>query len=156
MVLPASHRVSVSRGTQDPTQLNSASPTGLSPCLAALPRAFGSPRSTSWSSYNPKSRNLWFRLFRFRSPLLTEYLSFPRAIEMFQFTRFPPRRVIRFDRTGFPHSDIAGSCVCTRLASAFRSVPRPSSALDAKASPVCPYLLGCCDTEKRTLSHVRV
>src|SRR5688500_13153096 len=46
---------------------------------------------------------------------------------------------------GFPHSDISGSCACTRLAGAYRSVPRPSSALDAKASPVCPYLrnLGC-------------
>ena len=42
---------------------------------------------------------------------------------------------------GFPHSDISDSCACTRLVRAFRSVPRPSSALDAKASPVCPSLL---------------
>ena len=60
---------------------------------------------------------------------------------------------MRVRRTGFPHSDIAGYCVCTRLASAYRSVPRPSSALDAKAFPVCPYLLGTTDTEKRMLSH---
>src|SRR4051794_33510101 len=37
-----------------------------------------------------KSR--WFRLFRVRSPLLTEsrFLSFPRGTEMFQFPRFAP------------------------------------------------------------------
>ena len=34
---------------------------------------------------------LWFSLFRFRSPLLTEsrLISFPRPTEMFQFRRFP-------------------------------------------------------------------
>src|SRR3954453_17257617 len=34
----------------------------------------------------------WFRLFRVRSPLLTEsrFLSFPRGTEMFQFPRFAP------------------------------------------------------------------
>lgn len=34
----------------------------------------------------------WFRLFRFRSPLLTEsrFLSLPRGNEMFQFPRFAP------------------------------------------------------------------
>ena len=52
---------------------------------------------------------------------------------------------------GFPHSDISDSCACTRLVGAFRSVPRPSSALDAKASTVCPYLRYTCDTETSTL-----
>ena len=31
--------------------------------------------------------------------------------------------------------------VCLRLSTAFRSLPRPSSALSAKASTACPYLL---------------
>ena len=37
-----------------------------------------------------KSRTITNRLFRFRSPLLSEsrLMSFPRATEMFQFTRF--------------------------------------------------------------------
>ena len=52
---------------------------------------------------------------------------------------------------GFPHSDISDSCACTRLVGAFRSVPRPSSALDAKASTVCPSLRYTCDTETPTL-----
>lgn len=39
---------------------------------------------------------MWFRLFRFRSPLLTESLviSFPRVTEMFQFTRYPTSRYL--------------------------------------------------------------
>jgi hypothetical protein len=41
----------------------------------------------------------------------------------------------------FPHSDIPGSKVGQHLPRAFRSRPRPSSALDAKASTVCPYSL---------------
>jgi hypothetical protein len=41
----------------------------------------------------------------------------------------------------FPHSDIPGSKVGQHLLRAFRSRPRPSSALGAKASTVCPYSL---------------
>src|SRR4051812_4755764 len=38
-------------------------------------------------SYNPIRRSGWFRLVRFRSPLLTEsrFLSLPPGTEMFQF-----------------------------------------------------------------------
>ena len=66
---------------------------------------------------------------------------------MFQFPGFPsvgyvfPHGYMGMPPCGFPHSDISGSCGCTLLTRAFRSVPRPSSALDAKASPVCPYSL---------------
>ena len=43
-------------------------------------------------SYNPMRLPPWFRLFRFRSPLLTEsrFLSLPPGTEMFQFPRFAP------------------------------------------------------------------
>ena len=40
---------------------------------------------------------------------------------------------------GFSYSEIR--FVCLRLNTAFRSLPRPSSALSAKASTACPYLL---------------
>lgn len=40
---------------------------------------------------------------------------------------------------GFPHSEIHGYNVCRRLPMAYRSLPRPSSALGAKASTLCPY-----------------
>ncbi len=39
---------------------------------------------------------------------------------------------------GFPHSEILGYSVRTQLPEAYRSVPRPSSAIDAKASTVRP------------------
>src|SRR5215510_12797203 len=45
------------------------------------------------------------------------------------------------NEAGFPHSDIAASIACTRLGGAFRSVPRPSSAVGGQASPGCPSLL---------------
>ncbi len=63
---------------------------------------------------------------------------------MFQFSSFPPRRlwiqrrVISVHEIGFPHSDTPGYSACTRLPGAFRSVPRPSSALGTKASSVRP------------------
>ena len=38
----------------------------------------------------------------------------------------------------FPHSEILGSKVGQHLTQAYRSRPRPSSALGAKASTVCP------------------
>src|SRR5690606_2592303 len=41
----------------------------------------------------------------------------------------------------FPHSDIPGSTSGWRLPEAYRSLPRPSSAPDAKASTVCPTQL---------------
>jgi hypothetical protein len=41
----------------------------------------------------------------------------------------------------FPHSEIPGSKTGQRLPQAYRSRPRPSSALSAKASTVCPCSL---------------
>ena len=58
-----------------------------------------------------------FRLFRFRSPLLSEsrFLSFPPGTEMVHFPGFARTRlwihraVRRFYLRGFPHSEIPGS-----------------------------------------------
>ena len=93
------------------------------------------------------SRSTVFRkttgLVRVRSPLLTEFrlISFPPATEMFQFAGFA------FSAYGFgreypcgwvaPFGD-PGVKACSRLIRAFRSVPRPSSPLGAKASTRCP------------------
>lgn len=48
------------------------------------------PLWLAFPSYSVNSRAITNRLFRFRSPLLSEsrLMSFPRATEMFQFTRF--------------------------------------------------------------------
>ncbi len=87
-----------------------------------------------------------FGLFRVRSPLLSEsrFLSFPSGTEMVHFPEFArarlciQRAVRRFCRRGFPHSEIFGYNACVRLPEAYRSLPRPSSPVSAKASTVRP------------------
>jgi len=78
-------------------------------------------------------------LLRFRSPLLTEsrLMSFPPGTEMFQFPGFASC-TYEFS-TGYPEGWVApfGHLrinACSQLPAAFRSVPRPSSPLGAKAS----------------------
>ena len=59
--------------------------------------------------------------------------------------RYPPyvfrREHARITTRRFPHSEIPGSKVGQHLTRAYRSRPRPSSALGAKASTVCPSSL---------------
>ena len=82
-----------------------------------------------------------FGLIRVRSPLLTESL------------RFLFLRVLRcFSSPGLLslRSDMSSTCrvapfgyprisPCQRVPSAFRRLPRPSSPVEAKASPGCPF-----------------
>jgi hypothetical protein len=84
------------------------------------------------------------RLLQFRSPLLSQsrLISFPRATEMFQFTRFASRSLCIQLRilpcgSGFPHSDICGSKLVCQLPAAYRRLLRPSSPVVAKASTIC-------------------
>jgi hypothetical protein len=87
------------------------------------------------------------RLIRFRSPLHSEsrLMSFPRATEMFQFTRFASHDyvfIMRYLlRGGFPHSEISGSKLICQLPEAYRRLSRPSSPVIAKASTICSYSL---------------
>jgi hypothetical protein len=48
------------------------------------------------------------------------------------------RDVPEFCPGGFPHSEISGYNACVRLTEAYRSLPRPSSPVSAKASTVRP------------------
>ena len=84
-------------------------------------------------------------LVRVRSPLLAEsrLMSFPPATEMFQFAGFASS-TYEFS-PGYPCGWVApfgdpGINDCSHLPRAYRSVPRPSSPLSAKASTRCPYL----------------
>src|SRR3989442_4927111 len=85
-----------------------------------------------------------FGLIPFRSPLLREsrFLSFPPGTKMFQFPGLPfPAYGFSWEYTRITthrlsHSEIAGSKVGQHLPRAYRSRPRPSSALGAKASTV--------------------
>ena len=78
------------------------------------------------------SRAITRRLFRFRSPLLSEsrLMSFPRATEMFQFTRFATMTYVLSQsyslRSGFPHSEISGSKLICQLPEAYRRLCRLS------------------------------
>ena len=100
----------------------------------------------------PRNKFLGFRLFRFRSPLLTKsliYFLFLRVMRCFSSPGSPLpyyvfiRRYRRITVGGFPHSEICGSRLICRaylqLPAAYRSLSRPSSALGAKASTLCPY-----------------
>src|SRR3546814_13368780 len=86
-------------------------------------------------------------LVRVRSPLLAEsrLISFPPATEMFQFTGFASSTYgfsggspCKGGVSPFGHPRIKA---CSQLPEAFRSVPRPSSPLGAKASTRCPSSL---------------
>ena len=87
-----------------------------------------------------------FGLVRVRSPLLTESLLFslPRGTEMVHFPRFALSTLcIQMVVTGHDSSGVApfGNPrikACLRLPEAYRSLPRPSSPLCAKASTVNP------------------
>jgi hypothetical protein len=79
-----------------------------------------------------------FGLFPVRSPLLGEsrLISVPPGTEMFQFPGLAPFRVtgVAAGRVApFGHPEITAR---VQLPQAYRSLPRPSSPLDAKASTV--------------------
>ena len=100
------------------------------------------------------------RLFRFRSPLLSEsrLMSFPRATEMFQFTRFASHDyvfIMRYRlRGGFPHSEISGSKLICQLPEAYRRLSRPSSPVIAKASTTCTCSLDPIALTTRRLLYI--
>src|SRR5438046_3501204 len=60
-----------------------------------------------------------------------QFPSLPRAPYVFRYASQ------RITTGGFPHSEIPGSKVGQHLTRAYRSRPRPSSALSATASTVC-------------------
>src|SRR5262245_15118191 len=64
-----------------------------------------------------------------------QFPSLPRAPYGFRYASQ------RITTGGFPHAEIPGSKVGQHLTRAYRSRPRPSAALRAKASTVCPYCL---------------
>src|SRR6059036_3804810 len=64
-----------------------------------------------------------------------QFPSLPRAPYVFRYASQ------RITTGGFTHSEIPGSKVGQHLPRAYRSRPRPSSALGAKASTVCPSSL---------------
>ena len=103
-----------------------------------FPFLINKPYCSPITPMQPKSH--WFGLFPFRSPLLRESLlfSFPPGTQMFQFPGLAFFRIICLQHIGLPHSEIFGYNGCLHLTEAYRSLPRLSSPLRAKASAVCP------------------
>ena len=87
------------------------------------------------------SKPNWFRLFRVRSPLLTESLLFslPRGTEMVHFPRLALSalyiQAVVFRVPPFGNQRVNGYVLLTV---AYRSFSRPSSPLSAKAFTACP------------------
>ena len=105
--------------------------------------SFGYPFNCYVVVLQPQPKG-WFRLFRFRSPLLSESLlfSFPPGTKMFQFPGlFSLKLCIHFRIIPHYRYWVAPFgdpriVVCLRLPEAFRRSLRPSSALYAKTSTV--------------------
>ena len=97
------------------------------------------PHDTAPATH-PRLTQVRFRLFRVRSPLLTESILFlfQQVLRCFNSLRWHPFGWHGMTRAGFPHSDIPGSKPAWRLPEAYRSLPRPSSPSGAKASPMHP------------------
>ena len=138
----------VPRGTLDPAALSSPSPTGLSPPMAGLPRAVRlappvacavrTPPCThgglgSSGSARRYSRNRCFFLFLRLLRCFSSPGSPPCPMDSDMDAWGPPMRV-----SPFRHLRISGR---VPLPAAFRSLPRLSSALSAKASALRPFLL---------------
>ena len=87
----------------------------------------------------PNQKWLRFRLFRFRSPLLTESLliSFPLGTEMFQFPRLASCLARLRRSAGFPHSETPGSQLNNSSPSLIAVIHVLHRSYGAKASIVC-------------------
>ena len=114
-----------------------------------IPNHSATHRNATIRSRNPGVQARRFGLFRFRSPLLTESLLFstPQGTEMFHFPWCRSEVLciqtsVSSHYTGWvaPFGNLRIKA-CLPLPEAYRSLPRPSSPADAKASIVCPYYL---------------
>ena len=123
---------------------------GFHPLWPLFPEGSAIHARATARSRNPGRQAFRFRLLRVRSPLLAQsrLLSSPSGTEMFHFPEY------RSNGTIFVHPMAAPHCGCRvspfgnlrikalwRLPEAYRSLMRPSSPHDAKASVVRPYTL---------------
>ena len=139
------------RPTWDPARASIGFGYGAFALFGAPFQALLLPISRPMSrSRNPEEQAPRFGLLRVRSPLLAQSLcliSFPPGTEMFHFPGFRPSGLcVQPEVTGRCPRRIApfghlGINVCLPLPQAYRSLPRPSSPCDAKASTVRPFAL---------------
>ena len=150
---PASHRVSVRCGTQATPLHASKSLRDSHPLRSRFPARSIPFGVIVGRPTTPEALVLRFGLLRVRSPLLAESSLFLRVLRCFSSPgSLRSKAILALRRVGFPIRKSSAGHACTRLTDAFRSVPRPSSALDAQASPVCLAWFSPGSTEKLNLS----
>ena len=129
----------MSRGTLDTAMSDFLSCTGLSPSVAGFPKTFPLESLNQLRGPNPGMHARRFGLFPFRSPLLwkSHVVFFSSGYLDVSVHRVPSAKLwIHFTVTGFytcrvsPFGHLRINA-CLQLPAAFRSLPRPSSALDA-------------------------
>ena len=139
----------MSRGTQVPSVPLSISDTGLSPSMARFSNLLSylimdhvmtvlqphTPRRVHGLGCFPFARRYLGNHYCFLFLRLLRCFSSPRS-RCYPMCSGNSTRALT--PGGFPHSDILGYNTCTRFPEAYRSVPRPSSAFDAKAFTVRP------------------
>ena len=142
---PDSYRISVPGSTQEPNRRSTIFAYGTITLFGRLSHTFLLTRcffTPICRALQPHQANWMVWASPFSLATTRGIISFPLGTKMFQFPRLPspglcvqpedaaglPQQVSLF---GYPRIN-----ACTRLPEAFRSVPRPSSALDAKASTV--------------------
>ena len=122
---------------------NASTTHQLGNSVQGLVLLLSSPTTPDWQRHQALTP-VEFGLIPFRSPLLREsrLFSFPQGTEMFQFPWFPlPVLCVHTGVTpakapGFPIRTSTVRNAFRQLTVAFRSLTRPSSVVDAKASTV--------------------
>ena len=144
---PASHRISVPGGTQVPGASWSTFAYGTVTLCGWLSNTILLANQFVTRIYQVlqprRCMHHRFGLLRVRSPLLAESFLFLWVLRCFSSPGSPLPSMCS---TTAPRGSLVGVSpfghprisACTRLPEAFRSVPRPSSAFDAKASTVSP------------------
>ena len=142
----------MSRGTLDPAVLIGTSRTGLSPSAAGLPRAIPLSLSVTFAVRTPECTHsgLGSSGFARRYSRNRCFFLFLRLLRCFSSPGSPPYAMDSHMDTWsssmwvspFRHLRLNGYLL---LPAAFRSLSRLSSALSAKASTLCSFLLDLCN-----------
>ena len=122
--------------------LGRISDTGLSPTMATLSRVFSYPSQRLRANPLSLAATQGISVDFFSSGYLDV------SVLRVSFLTDSPK-------TGFPHSEIAGSKLVCQLPRAYRRLQRPSSPLIAKASTVCTSVLDhtILELTKRSFMH---
>ncbi len=130
-----------SRLTQDTARPQLFVPTGLSPAMVSLSREFSLKLVSKCSPTTPvqHATPVWAVPFSLATTqgITFVFFSSPYLDVSVQEVDFPCG-MIYLQYTGLSHSEICGSNACVQLPAAYRSLPRPSSSLRAKASTIRP------------------